>query len=429
VLELDRKWASGPLAEGRICAVKSEPMSGLTTMTGYIYDADGTRVAKGSISTLSCDLSTNGFQTQNDYILGLGGEQMTEMTMDTDGSMYVAHNNVWAGGKLLATYDGDGALHFYLTDPLGSRRVMTNYAGVVEQNCQNLPFGDGENCGPTPTEHLFTGKERDTESGNDYFPARYYASSMGRFLSPDPSGLFMADPENPQTLNLYSYVGNNPLRYTDPLGLSKDCGGGGDPSVVCMVTSAWDWLKDHLGGGGSSQNSGGESSPGSGYETEPDYNLSPGVNSQRFPGTRAGRDAAGIAAARQAIGPTSVPDFGNPACGKNGCKYEYGGLILRDRSGQYAFTDPVTFKQGGHFWSSHVMVPFGYKKAGSYHTHPGYRISGGMSLQDARSAEGQGYPEYMGEEYTGKVWKDDPSTHCSHEPCGSVIFDPNSQQH
>ena len=42
-----------------------------------------------------------------------------------------------------------------------------------------------------------TGKERDTESGNDYFPARYYASSMGRWTSPDPSGLYLADPENP----------------------------------------------------------------------------------------------------------------------------------------------------------------------------------------------------------------------------------------
>ena len=37
--------------------------------------------------------------------------------------------------------------------------------------------------------HLFTGKERDTESGNDYFGARYYASTMGRFMSPDPSKL------------------------------------------------------------------------------------------------------------------------------------------------------------------------------------------------------------------------------------------------
>lgn len=97
----------------------------------------------------------------------------------------------------------------------------------------------------TDNSHKFTGKERDPESGLDNLPARYYGSNMGRFMSPDPSGLYMADPENPQTRNLYSYAGNIPICNTDPSGLSKDCGAGGDPSVVCIVTSAWDWLKDH----------------------------------------------------------------------------------------------------------------------------------------------------------------------------------------
>jgi RHS repeat-associated protein len=64
-----------------------------------------------------------------------------------------------------------------------------------------------------------SGKERDTESGNDYFGARYYASSMGRFMSPDPSGLAYADPTNPQIFNLYAYALNNPLKYTDPTGM------------------------------------------------------------------------------------------------------------------------------------------------------------------------------------------------------------------
>jgi RHS repeat-associated protein len=63
-----------------------------------------------------------------------------------------------------------------------------------------------------------TGKERDAESGNDYFGARYYASSMGRFMSPDPTQLYYADPTNPQSMNLYSYALNNPLRFTDPTG-------------------------------------------------------------------------------------------------------------------------------------------------------------------------------------------------------------------
>src|SRR5579875_140799 len=64
-----------------------------------------------------------------------------------------------------------------------------------------------------------TGKERDTESGLDYFGARYYTSSMGRFMSPDPSGLAFANPANPQSSNLYSYALNNPLINIDPTGM------------------------------------------------------------------------------------------------------------------------------------------------------------------------------------------------------------------
>jgi RHS repeat-associated protein len=208
--------------EGRICAVASSPMPSMMVMTGYIYDADGTRVAKGSITAWSCDPGVNGFQTTSDYVLGPGGEQVTEMGMDANNSLAWQHTNVWSfgsgsgGGKLLGTYDNDG-LHFYFNDPLGTRRAQTDYAGVLEQTCQSLPYGDGETCQPTPTEHLFTGKERDAESGNDYFGARYYASSMGRFMSPDEA---FADqhPGDPQTWNLYMYARNNPLHNIDPTG-------------------------------------------------------------------------------------------------------------------------------------------------------------------------------------------------------------------
>ncbi|MFZ1940089.1 MAG: RHS repeat-associated core domain-containing protein, partial [Terracidiphilus sp.] len=64
-----------------------------------------------------------------------------------------------------------------------------------------------------------TGKERDTESGNDYFEARYYSSAMGRFMSPDWSAKEEPVPYaklgDPQTLNLYSYVENGPLNRVD----------------------------------------------------------------------------------------------------------------------------------------------------------------------------------------------------------------------
>ncbi len=65
--------------------------------------------------------------------------------------------------------------------------------------------------------HKFTGKERDSESGLDDFGARYFGSTMGRFMSPDPPLLdqHIADP---QSWNLYSYARNNPLSYIDPTG-------------------------------------------------------------------------------------------------------------------------------------------------------------------------------------------------------------------
>jgi RHS repeat-associated protein len=127
------------------------------------------------------------------------------------------HTNVYANGQLMATYDNAG-LHFHLTDALGTRRAQTDYAGVWEQNFSSLPFGNaltGDGGGSDATEHHFTGKERDTESGNDYFGARYYASSMGRLLSPDPEQPTPLHLLNPQRWNMYAYGLNNPLSFTD----------------------------------------------------------------------------------------------------------------------------------------------------------------------------------------------------------------------
>ena len=77
--------------------------------------------------------------------------------------------------------------------------------------------------------HKFTGKERDNESGLDMFGARHYGSSLGRFMTPDwaakPTAVPYAHYGNPQSLNLYSYVQNNPTTMGDPDG---HCPGPGD---------------------------------------------------------------------------------------------------------------------------------------------------------------------------------------------------------
>ena len=101
-----------------------------------------------------------------------------------------------------------------------------------------------------------TGKERDAESGNDYFSARYYASSMGRFMSPDPlpwlgwqhppEGSSEEEEEeshkkfeefiaNPQNFNMYAYVNNNPLNHTDPTGMAG-CKAGDKTFTTCTIT-------------------------------------------------------------------------------------------------------------------------------------------------------------------------------------------------
>jgi RHS repeat-associated protein len=216
--------------EGRLCAVAYPNGTGGSYYEQYLYDAEGRRVGKGSVGSLTCAAPDAGFTLKSQYLLGQGGEQVTEL----NGAGAVQHTNAFIGGKLLATYDFiNGGLHFALTDPLGTKRVQVSGAGTPELNCLSLPFGSSlgnaraTNCVPAPgsiaaadaTEHHFTGHERDTESGNDYFMARYYSSAMGRFMSPDDGT--DQDPSSPQSWNLYGYVRNNPLINTDPDG--HDC--------------------------------------------------------------------------------------------------------------------------------------------------------------------------------------------------------------
>ena len=208
--------------EGRICAV-----SGPSGTIGYAYDAEGNRIAKGTITRWSCDPSVNGLMTagnETDYVLGAGGEQVTELAQDANGSMNWQRTYVYGGSALIATYGpspdtpNQPLPSFRFTDWLGTQRATTDAYGVAQGTCLGLPYGDVMSCSNPPDPHYFTGKERDAESGNDYFGARYYNSSMGRFISPDH--LFVDQhPEDPQSWNLYAYVRNNPLVMLDPNGL------------------------------------------------------------------------------------------------------------------------------------------------------------------------------------------------------------------
>ncbi len=206
-------------------------------MTGYIPGVPADIEAPGK---RFCACWGEARSSSVGWILGAGGEQVTEMAQDANGAMNWQRSYVYAGSALIATYDPvpNPAYNpanpsaapqtlvlpsFRLTDWLGTMRATTDAAGVWQGACTGLPFGDGQACsGSIPDPHHFTGKERDAESGNDYFGARYYASASGRWLSPDWNAkeepVPYAKMDDPQSLNLYAYLSNNPLKTTDPDG-------------------------------------------------------------------------------------------------------------------------------------------------------------------------------------------------------------------
>ena len=170
------------------------------TVGQYFYDGDGHRVKK----------------------------------LDSSGTTVFVYN---AGGQLIAEYHSDpvpppaggGGTSYLTSDHLGSTRVVTRSDGTVKARYDCLPFGEelGSGIGQRTTglgysladstKQKFTQKERDSESGLDYFIARYYSSAQGRFTSVDPA-TSSAHALNPQSWNRYAYVFNNPLILIDPDG-------------------------------------------------------------------------------------------------------------------------------------------------------------------------------------------------------------------
>jgi RHS repeat-associated protein len=246
----------------------------------YTYDGDGRRVVR----------NVNGTETWQVY--GISGELLAEYQPNADpttpnteygyrnGELLVKTEEPITlrdpGPLQLGTYfhlpnvpnnpniphvdPGPGptwvaALQWLVTDQLGTPRMIFDQTGALANVKRHdyLPFGEelvaGQGLRTTGVNGLgytgdsvrqkFTSKEHDNETGLDYFLARYYSSTHGRFTSPDefiggPDELFSfaevasanptfyADLGNPQSLNKYPYTYNNPLRYTDRDGHCPD---------------------------------------------------------------------------------------------------------------------------------------------------------------------------------------------------------------
>jgi len=226
----------------------------------YSYDGDGNRVLK-----------SQGGSTGNTYWYAADGTLSDEQSVSINSATgYPAQQqmNFYLNGKLLmrgATSQYPG--YYILPDQIGSTRVTVDADSTGNtQGVTYYPFGTYVTL-PTDTslEQRFTGKERDTESGNDYFPKRYYSSAMGRWMSPDPipwlgwqhppEGSSEEEEEeshkkfeewisDPQNFNMYAYVNNNPLNKTDPTGMAG-CQAGDKKFSSCTITITYDPKTSH----------------------------------------------------------------------------------------------------------------------------------------------------------------------------------------
>ncbi len=159
----------------------------------YLYNGDGQRVKSVADGKTVW------------YVYGLDGGVAAEFA--------TGYTNVNAGKTL-----------YPVTDHLGSTRAWFDQTGTVTQRVDYEPFG-GEiqrtgvagYSGVGDPAQKFTAKERDAETGLDYFGARYLMAGQGRFGSPDVP-LVDQHVEDPQSWNLYSYARNNPQLFVDPTG-------------------------------------------------------------------------------------------------------------------------------------------------------------------------------------------------------------------
>jgi len=138
-----------------------------------------------------------------------------------------------ASGQMIAEYATTAPttpkISYLTSDTLGTPRINTNTSGAVSARHDYMPFGEEiiglggrSSSNDYQADYIrqkFTGQLRDTESGLDYFNARYYSSFQGRFSSIDPINITNQRLADPQRINLYVYVRNNPLKFSDPSGM------------------------------------------------------------------------------------------------------------------------------------------------------------------------------------------------------------------
>ena len=165
--------------------------------TTYVYNALGERIRK---------VNQNGLSTAFHY--GPSGELLYEQDANGNTKAYV-----WLNDRPLARIDNNAQIYYYHVDHLGTPQAMSDAAGATVWKADYEPFGKATVKVNTVENNLrLPGQYYDRETGLHYNYFRDYEPGTGRYVQSDPIGLDGG-------LNLYAYVGGNPITRKDPLGL------------------------------------------------------------------------------------------------------------------------------------------------------------------------------------------------------------------
>ena len=374
---------------------------------------------------------------------------------------------IYLGGRLLAT-DSTSGVQYHHPDRLGTRLVTNTSGAVVSENI-NLPFGatiSGEslNLASSATKKRFTSYDRSETTKLDYAVNRHYSSAQGRFTQVDPIGMSATQLEDPQSLNLYAYVGNDPINYTDPSGLFSfknlfakaykvfariavvmlvvaiviglSMTGPAGPGAFMIFKMALGAVKFAIDGWGNGNkflqyvSAGigaylGFEVSGSFAKTNSTFGKASGaiigavsgflqveIQERRISSEvyRSAQQAAIFALKK--INPTSIKE-----------RAEYAGRICKFAGG-YVYTEALRHPSGNPNFSaprsasSIGQCPTGYTNAGDYHTHGGWDQSSVInnvdwnerfSPSDIRGITGEGKAGFLATP-TGRIYRYDPAT-------------------
>jgi RHS repeat-associated protein len=219
-------------AENRLTTAS---LGGATTT--YTYDADGQRVRKDVAGAASTEY------------MYFNGEVIAEKNA-TSGAWT---NYMFFAGNRVARRDSSNAVSYYFSDHLKTTDIVTDALGNIKSESDFYPWGGELQFTANDSNHYkFTGKERDSETGLDYFGARYYSQALGRFITPDwsatPVPVPYADLTDPQTLCQYCYVRDLPTTRYDADGhLEEEDGKKSNPTPgsYANITMCTGYCEEH----------------------------------------------------------------------------------------------------------------------------------------------------------------------------------------